>query len=73
MGASHGRVDRHDIDTDSVAFVVVDVTESLVRLGFGIEADGDLDLVLGHDDARRLTRTLLESTGRIAYECRSRD
>ena len=48
------RVEFHDLETSSLGFMILrQVTEGLA-IGFGIESDGDLDLVVSNADARRL-------------------
>lgn len=55
------RTDLQDLETNSPAFVIVRRLDSAVALGFGIEADGDFDLVLSDEDVRKLIATLSEA------------
>ena len=47
-----------DHDTNSEAFASVRAAEGRVMIGFGVETNGDLDLVLDAADAGRLADAL---------------
>jgi hypothetical protein len=62
----HGRMERldfHDLSTDSSAFMAVRVVDGTIAIGFGIESDGDLDLAVSQEDARRIGQALLGVAG----------
>jgi hypothetical protein len=53
------RTDFHDLGTDSPGFMTIRVVGDELTIGFGIERDGDIDLSVSRDDARRLGEALL--------------
>ena len=55
-----------DLETASAAVVVVRRSDGGVALGFGIESNGDLELVLSDVDARRLADTIASVLGERA-------
>ena len=48
-----------DLGTSSDGFLVLRRVEDAIALGFGIAANGDLDLLLTAADARRLAEAIL--------------
>ena len=54
-------LDFHDLGTDSSAFVAIRVDGDTVKIGFGIEMDGDLDVAVTREDARRIGQALLDA------------
>ena len=58
------RIDFHDHETNSAAFMMVRPFENGITIGFGIEKDGDLGLLLSLEDALRLGRVLTQAVGR---------
>ena len=66
MSGHHGAMDRidfHDLGTDSSAFVAIRVYDDKVVIGIGIEVDGDLDLAVSREDARRIGTALIDAAG----------
>ena len=59
MSATVNFIDR---ETGSPGLLVVRPHESGVTLGFGIEADGDLDITLDREDARKIAHAILAAT-----------
>jgi hypothetical protein len=57
------RLDFRDLDTDSLAFVVIRPMDDSVAVGFGLEANGDLDLLVSREDARRIGQAFLAAAG----------
>jgi hypothetical protein len=57
------RIDFQDLGTNSAAFLYLRPLDRGVALGWGIEADGDLDVVVSSEDARRLAQALLRAAG----------
>jgi hypothetical protein len=55
------QVDFRDIGTNSGAFVAIRLVDGNVAIGLGIETDGDLDLLVKPEDARRIGQALLDA------------
>ena len=62
MGAME-QIDFHELGTDSSALVAIRVYDDKVAIGIGIEVDGDLDLAVSREDARRIGQALLNAAG----------
>ena len=50
-----------DQASSSSAFVVVRKADHLIAIAFGIEADGDLDMLVAVEDARRVAQAILDA------------
>jgi hypothetical protein len=55
------RVDFHDLGTSSAGFMILRNSPDGLAIGFGIEADGDLDLFVSRADAKRLGNALIQA------------
>ena len=53
-----------DHGTSSAAFVYTRQFDGTLGIGFGIEADGDLDLVVSDEDARLIAEAILAALDR---------
>jgi hypothetical protein len=60
------RIDFHDDETDSAAFMVVRRLERGISIGFGVERNGDLDLAVSLGDGQRIADALSAQLGRQA-------
>jgi hypothetical protein len=52
-------LDLYDHESDSAAFVTLTIAGGLIQIGLGVERNGDLDLILSVDDARRVAETIV--------------
>ena len=56
-------INFQDLGTNSAAFVAVRIFDELLAISISIEVDGDLDLAVSRDDARRIGQALLDAAG----------
>ena len=62
-------VDFFDQDSNSPAFMHIRKSASdVISIGFGIMANGDLDLTVSVEDARRLGERLVAAANEVASE-----
>ncbi len=55
------RIDFHDHETNSAAFMTLRPFEKGILVGLGIEIDGDLDFSVTLEDALRLGPALMQA------------
>lgn len=52
-----------DLETDSSARLMIRFVDGGLALGLAVEANGDLDIVVSREDARRLAGAILAAAG----------
>jgi len=53
-----------DLESSSAAFIHIRQMDNGVAIGFGVEANGDLDLFVSDIDARRIAEAILAGLDR---------
>lgn len=61
MAPVEAHVEFEDMDSGSPAFVTIRTIGRTVVIGLGVEANGDLDLVVSGDAAQRIAAALADA------------